>query len=288
MKRGQLPQGYTILEVMIFFAITSVMLVSALAIFNNQQERTRFTQALREADADIRGVMNEVASGYYPSSASLSCSFTGVVTPYARTTGGQGQGTSENCVVLGKSIQFGGTNMRVHTIVGRRLETDNRTQVQNLEDPDGAASKAGAQPSVANGHITDSADLSETKVIPSGVEVYDMYQVRSTGSANIGSIAFAFTLASYQAGSSDPLSGSQSIDAIGVTDTSLADSDEVLWNRTNAMRDSERNAGPIVICFSQDAGGGGRRGAIVLANQNQRLTTEVMELIGNEPGRKCT
>lgn len=290
MKRGQPPLGYTILETMIFLLVSGVLLVSALLIFNGQQNRTRFTQGLKEMDSTVNGVIGEVASGYYPGNDQLSCGLILGVVPIVLNSGGTGQGSNENCVFLGKSLKFGGDQYSVNTIVGRRLETDNRTQIQNLEDPDGPGPKVGAQPSVANGANAGMADLSERRLVSSGMYVYDMYQVRNGVSSSIGSVAFVFTLASYQAGSSDPVSGSTGIDMIGIDGTTLNGTALEDWSKTKEMQDADRDTDQVVICFSQDPGGGGRKGAIVIGGQGNLLATTVINdaAADTEPGRQCS
>lgn len=291
MKRGQLPHGYTILETMVVFLVTAVMLTTALLMFNGQQDKTRFTSGLREMESSINTVINETISGYYPAAAETNCQFVFSTFPGVFDSGGQGRGTNENCVMLGKSLQFYNTEYRVHTIAGRRLEGDGKTQVRTLEDPDGFRRFTGAQPSLINGFVSPLADLSILNSYPPSLQVYDMYQVRNGTSSNIGSVAFVYTLAPSQESSFQQISGAASISLIGVDNTTLNDNATTVATRTQQMEDADRNTDFVVICFRQGLSNvGARKGAIVIGGQGRELTTEVIvdAVNGTEPGRQCS
>ncbi|HSX23561.1 MAG TPA: hypothetical protein VLE74_00460, partial [Candidatus Saccharimonadales bacterium] len=65
MSGGTKPLGYTIVEVMIFLAVSGALLVSALLIFNGRQQRIEFGQSIRDIDSKIRDVLNDVSTGVY-------------------------------------------------------------------------------------------------------------------------------------------------------------------------------------------------------------------------------
>lgn len=302
MKRGQMPHGYTIIEVMIFLVVTGALLVSALGVFNGQQNRTRFTQALREFDSQIRAVATETETGYYPNT-NFSCLIsTGA--PALSASGGVGQGSNQDCVLLGKMIQFGlngaGCTNAVHTtctqyasrvIMGRRLDT-NGQEIQNLEDPDGGGSKSGARPRLAVGAV----DLSIVSRVPASLNVYRVYQVRSGAVSDIGSIAFIYPLSSYATSSTDPVSGSRSIDLVTIPGSLLGDTanngaavHDVISEVRN-LRDSNRQPDSVVVCISDGPNNGtNRRGSIVIGSQGRQLTTQVSQVLNNAtiPGGGC-
>lgn len=300
MKRGQMPHGYTILEVMIFLVITGALLVSALAMFNGQQNRTRYTQGLREMDAQIRAVSNEVQSGYYPSSNTVQCTLVGNVPTLA--SGTTRQGANQDCTFLGKTMQFGlatgscntgspsdCTQYAVNTVYGRRAESNNQL-VQTLEDPDGAGSKRGAQPQLANG-TNGTPDLSDRRTIPGGLRIYKMYAVRGGSVTTIGAVGFMYPLTQYAAGSSDPVSGSRSVDLLAVPSSALGQDDLAAAGaiQGNNLHETDRNPDNVVLCFEDQGLGGGRRSAIAIGGQGRELTTQVYNNIvgANIPGAAC-
>ena len=69
--------GFTIVEVIIVLAVSSVLLVSALSLVGGQQKKAEFTQALSDIQSQIDGVMNNVATGYYANPGNFQCTTTG-------------------------------------------------------------------------------------------------------------------------------------------------------------------------------------------------------------------
>ncbi len=65
MNRGNRSTGYTIVETMIFLAVSSLMFISAMILINGRQSRAEFIQAVRVFEANLRDVANDVSTGYY-------------------------------------------------------------------------------------------------------------------------------------------------------------------------------------------------------------------------------
>jgi len=98
MKRGLGSQGgYTIIEVIIFLAVSSALMASAVYLFQGRIPRTQFVNSVNELDSKLRDTMNEVVNGYYPSDGNVSCN----------GAAAQEQGRNEDCLFLGRTVQFG-------------------------------------------------------------------------------------------------------------------------------------------------------------------------------------
>ncbi len=69
--------GYTIVEAMIFLAVSGVLFVSAMAAVSGQQQKTQFYQSIRDLDSNIRDKINEVGSGTFGNSLNLKCRVNG-------------------------------------------------------------------------------------------------------------------------------------------------------------------------------------------------------------------
>lgn len=129
-------RGYTIVELMIFMAASGGLLVAAMQMISNQQERTRFTTTVREVESKLADIFNDVETGVYPSNGSIGCRvINGSIDPSARpslTGPAQPQGANQECLFMGKAIEFyrlpGDTasNYRAFTIVGRRQTVDKK------------------------------------------------------------------------------------------------------------------------------------------------------------------
>jgi hypothetical protein len=69
--------GFTIIEVMIFLAVSGVIFLIAAQFINGKQAQADFTQGMHNADAIVMTLINNVANGNYalPAGDYLSCSF---------------------------------------------------------------------------------------------------------------------------------------------------------------------------------------------------------------------
>lgn len=103
----QKQAGYTIIEVMIFLAITAGMSVIAFTAFSGQQQRTQFAQAVRGTESQVQDWINDVNTGYFPSTR-VSCTSTVGSQPNVSSAGGSNptQGTNEACIFVGKVVRF--------------------------------------------------------------------------------------------------------------------------------------------------------------------------------------
>ncbi|HET9721814.1 MAG TPA: hypothetical protein VFP32_02180 [Candidatus Saccharimonadales bacterium] len=102
-------RGYTIFEVMIVLAVTSVLFVSAVTVFSGRQQKTQFSQMMYDLQSQIQSYANQVSTGAFPGTQNYSCSAQNYGDPsYTRpvlTATPQAQSTSQDCVYLGRAIQ---------------------------------------------------------------------------------------------------------------------------------------------------------------------------------------
>ncbi len=135
MKGGKLPHGYTIVEALIFLAVSAVMFTSAVRLISGQQNKAQFNQGVQEIESRLRDIINDVATGYYPPIGNISCTAntptgSGITINY---TSNQGQGKNAGCIFIGKALHFvpaGETNnrelIRIYTVAGQRQEAAGR------------------------------------------------------------------------------------------------------------------------------------------------------------------
>lgn len=89
---------------MIVLAITGVMLLSVIGLISGKQNKTEFQQGINDVQTQLQQTAREVAIGYYPGLA--KCSVVGSSLSF-QGSDQSGQGTNNNCVFLGKIVQFG-------------------------------------------------------------------------------------------------------------------------------------------------------------------------------------
>lgn len=104
-KRAR-PSGFTIIETMLVLAVSAALFVAIAVGISGRQNRVRFQQAINEATLQIQRAVNEVQTGYYPTS----------------------EGTSSTRMWIGKVIQLRGTanaeTYTVHSLTGARSATE--------------------------------------------------------------------------------------------------------------------------------------------------------------------
>lgn len=133
--------GFTIVETLIFLAVSSVLFVSTSVLISGQIERYRTQDAAVQLEVLGRDFVNDVTTGYYPEIGdNISCT---------DTTTGVNRGTNTGCVLAGKRITF---NQTTNTVVATPVVTGVLTA------------------SLTNtGQLTPLTRLNETKNYPSNI-----------------------------------------------------------------------------------------------------------------------
>lgn len=131
MIRGLRPHqsGFTLVEIIIVLSISIALVGSTVALFNTRIPQAQFNSGMTELASKTSATANEVVNGQYPSTNNIRCSGSSV------SSGAQQQGTNQNCIVLGKVVQFaseesncsGGdvsdcNQMQIYTIWGTRTQ----------------------------------------------------------------------------------------------------------------------------------------------------------------------
>lgn len=107
--------GFTIIEILMFIAISGLLLIGALAGINGSINNSRFNDAVNSTTSYIQSQYGEVISGRNSRAANVNCT-NGVV-----TSGGSSVAGMTGCVILGRLVEFnvGGTTISSRYIVGR-------------------------------------------------------------------------------------------------------------------------------------------------------------------------
>jgi hypothetical protein len=109
--------GYTIVEAIIFLAVSGALLVSTMMLFNGKDQRTRFSQGIATVEQDLQDLMNDISTGYYPSAANFKCEVLSGVITFGSTNVEQGKNTG--CAFIGKIIELSpGEQYNAYTMVG--------------------------------------------------------------------------------------------------------------------------------------------------------------------------
>lgn len=96
--------GFTVVEVMIVLAISSMMLISASAVFKGRRADTGFSQAVYDLQSEIQSLAGIVSSKAVPGLQQYTCA-PGNIGGSMRPVLTSGSTTGQSCIYLGQAIQ---------------------------------------------------------------------------------------------------------------------------------------------------------------------------------------
>ncbi len=233
MKNGNRHSGYTIVEALIFLAVSSVLLTSALILVGGQQRKTEFDTSVRNFDSKIQSVIGNVTSGYYNNTGQTTCTVSaGVITV---NKGGTGIGQNSNCTFIGQwiSLNAAKNGVDITSYAGLRRTSFPLREVQSL----------------AEAKATPITDTREEFLFRGGIT--GSMKIIGTSQA-IDTLAITTTFNTYNSGTLASGSSRSEIHAID----------------TGAGVDDTNPAQGIQICLTD----GARVGIIVLNNGSTRVT----------------
>lgn len=278
MKVRVCPRGYTIVEAMIFLAVSGGLFVSAALVMSGQQQRTQFSQAIREVDSQIQDVLNDVTTGYYTNTGDFSCSATpDSSAPYQApdiVPGSNSQGANKGCIFIGRVIQFapsgtdkGGLNM--YNLVGRQKigPLGSETEVETLTETVPTV----IAPTPSNGSIPPAID---SKRLSYGLRVEWVRYTEAGVTEAIGAVGFISSLGKYDSG--NLVSGAQSVDLVPIKYSTL---DQDSLSAAAVINDNASSSplnpdGGVTICFN--SGGTDQHGIITIGSSGRQLSTELV------------
>lgn len=142
MMGGKKPHGFTIVETMIFLAISGILLVTAINLINGKQNTAEFGTGIRQVQNQLQGLVSNVSEGQYTSDNQFNCAINGSSLLISSPTVGQpanAQGTNLGCQYIGEAIQFApNTNTSqyaVYPVAGKQFtDSSYQTPVNQLSD----------------------------------------------------------------------------------------------------------------------------------------------------------
>ena len=284
MKGGKQPHGYTIVEVLIFLAVSSLMFIIAVGAVSGKQAVVEFKQGMNDINTQIRSTVNDVANGEFPSQGDFGCQAPDSNSPPAVQGPATAQGTNGGvggCIFMGKVIQFGvgsatSADYNVYTVVGRQISFTTKDPVTTFQD---------AMP-VAFDNLTAAHKLEDGLTVKKMMTCTTNCDTAPQSSMqNIGAVGFFGSLANADATQVDTLeSGSQSVITASIKNSTLgqgetggsgmvatiaAGAHDIGLPATNFII---RGGSEIIVCFEN----GTQIGSVVIGGNNgQQFTTRV-------------
>lgn len=129
--------GYTIVETLIFLAVSGLLLTTAMLFISGQQAKQQFQSSVREFESRLADIANDVSTGYYQNGTPLECSATSGE-PVFSGVSPRGLGENTDCIFVGTVVKLGSGSsagreeMIQYTMAGRRLNAG--SDVVNLAE----------------------------------------------------------------------------------------------------------------------------------------------------------
>lgn len=115
-----MKKAFTIVEVILVLSISSLFAVGMMVGWNINIERQRYNDTVNTLKSDIQGIFNEVENPTNVLQGAIQCRDTGdsLTVGNLATSTSENRGTT-NCILLGKLVNFGNSQVNVIDIVGR-------------------------------------------------------------------------------------------------------------------------------------------------------------------------
>lgn len=121
-------QGFTIIEVMLFLAVSGLMLIVAFTGVRGRNASAQFTDSMRSLQSFIQKTQTDLYNGVNLRSDGQNCTID--ASGNFSISGSTNRGKS-NCIMLGRLLEFtpNSSSVSVHSVVGRYLSYDDLSKV---------------------------------------------------------------------------------------------------------------------------------------------------------------
>lgn len=257
-------------------AVSAALLVSGLLLVNNQERKTRMTQALNDMREQIDGVINNVATGYYQTGEDFNCT-AGLAGQPTFPLGSNERGTNSRCIYLGRAMHLNvngvGRNFNIYTIAGRRFRP-NSTSVASTTIQE-------AMPRAIN-----ETSAIEQRQLATGITPFRIKYNGGTASSTIFAFVSDFAGADSN-GNLTSSSRSARLYAInGATMITGQGNGIILLSSGTAPAQNYVRATDVTICFRST--GTDQYGIITIGGNNKQLTTEARIVDNNPVPAECS
>jgi type II secretory pathway pseudopilin PulG len=262
MKGG--TAGFTMVETMIALAVSMALFVSAVALINGKQNVTAFNQAIRAIETQMQQVISDVGSGFYENDGSISCTESGGAVRLTKSAvGSTEQGTNEDCLFVGKVVQFSvGTadpeKYNVYTVAGLRGSSSNPL--------DTLTSSKARLVAYGNGdNVSTMPDVFQSRILQYGLTVSSKTYAGS-------SMAVGFTSSLGSLGTED---NSQRVNMLNIAGVNRTESKEagVQIINSNLKTATVNNSNGFQICFN--SGGTNQSGLMTLGGSDRQGSVDM-------------
>ena len=273
---GRMVGGYTVVEVMMFLAVSGGLFIIAMTFIGGRQNQAYFTASVREFQQQIEDVINDVTTGYYPR-VSFSCAYS-PASGNPQTANGitfsastEEQGTRDECTFIGKTIHINmidKNNFTVIPVAAGRLNTSSQP-VTNFDE-------ANPRPLGAEFGSISTQGMTETINLKGGLEFTAVY---ATTPSETNPTAFGiFTNFGNENPGTTPGTLVATLTSIPTSNGAAANPDSIATtgNKITIMGNTGTSITKnitVIICLRQ--GTGGKKAALIIGAKDRGLFSEL-------------
>ena len=268
MNRGEAHRGgYTIVETLIFLAVSALLFVSTIILISGRQAKAQFTNSVRDLVSDITDVANDVANGYYQSGMGLNCTPNLASGPDV-SPGSNAQGTNKGCIFVGRTIRFSTdqeNNLTLYTLAGNQ----NNNQGKDVKSLIEAKPKVIAE----DGYI-------QRKTLGYGLQVECVGTGQSCTRGNTSNAAISF-FTRLTGGIADGVSrGGIQTDVYRTESVSIDDPVEIAISKINSGIRIPVSTEAVTVCVSNGSNQYGLIHLGSIGSANLTVSSEIKERTG--------
>ena len=256
--KSNMSAGYSIVEAMIFLAISTALFTVLAVQINGMQNRSDFGQTARDFSSRLSDLANDVSTGRYNNSASFTC-VANTSSPVVISDAALG-GISDGCILVGQVLAMtaGANSYDIFPLAGRQSINDLGTvrDVQSLTEASPIAV------SLANSN----------ELIGHGLVIKKI--TYNIGAGELPAFGAAFITTFGNQGSSGLSSGEISVNLLPLVSADLASS---LSSATSIF--SSSGGASVTVCL-QDGPSPTRHAVVVMGGKGRQLSNK-LEIFDN-------
>jgi hypothetical protein len=269
--------GYTIVEVMIFLAVSGMMFLMAAVFINGKQAQATFQRGMDGAGANLTSLINNISDGQFNlPEGRFFCMSVGSGTPVINSSSVQDQGTNSGCVFLGTVLALGQTgasheSFDSYTVVGRQFAPTSGACAAS-------AANIPAQSFCESAPVTTSSSLKSSGKWGYGLNLNKAYLCTNTTCSSKSSTDGIGIFSSFGSASIGGIqgTGAQTVNVVTFTNLSIGnivnnikDLSKAAPNAIGGLPNVLSNGQYILLCFDS----GGKIGNITIGGTSSQLSS---------------
>lgn len=282
-KRSPVNLGFTIVEVMVFLAISGVTFLIAASFISGKEAQAEYNTGMNQANLRVKTIINNVSNGNYalPNGSALSCSFSAGKPDVTEVAPQPNNVAMEGCTFVGTVLEPDYNNnpnqYYLFTVAGCQnyIGAGSSYQCSNSPSDPIPTNLEEEQPQVVNW-------LSSSKEWDNGVALTRIYYVNGTSWDQISALGFFGSFPSMN--NSVMESGAEPVNLVYFNGNSANTAQDITSLGSNGPNGRLMTGGYVVMCFQ---GAKGQKGSIDIGSNNGGQQLNTIEVLGQKVPSQC-